>query len=122
MFQQPTPYRKDVAERLTSFEPHHELRAREHPIHRERVGRPICLDDTGQRRQAVLRPVERPGRDEIDTRLGTEQTRDMKGEDAMSEVAGGGRRRIGVGGEVGGFLWWAAVPIGGAAARANNTP
>jgi hypothetical protein len=122
MFQQPTRYRKDVAERLTSFEPHHELRTREQPIHRERVRRPIGLDDTGQRRQAVLRPVERPGREEVDTRLCTEQTRDIEGEDPMSEVAEGGRRRTGIGRDVDGFLVCATVPVGGEARRRKNLP
>lgn len=72
-----------MAIRLALLEADRRARPGEHPVHGEAVGRPIGLDDAGQRRDPVLRPIDGALHHQLGAGLGAEQARQMEGEDAV---------------------------------------
>src|SRR3546814_10101412 len=56
------------------------------PIHRERIWRPVGLDDAFQRRSPILRTIARPLDPQIHARRCTEQVAERKGHDATAKM------------------------------------
>jgi hypothetical protein len=56
------------------------------PVHRERIGQPMRLDDAGQRRDAVLGAVDRSRREQVPSGIGPEEVTQMERDDAIGEV------------------------------------
>src|SRR3546814_9860837 len=56
------------------------------PIHRERIWRPVGLDDAFQRRSPILRTIARHLDPQIHARRCTEQVAERKGHDAHAKM------------------------------------
>jgi len=78
---------QDVADRLASLKPHRCARSDELPVHCEREGRPIRLDDSGQRSNRNLRAIDRTLHQKANAGLGAEHTGDMERQNTVSEMA-----------------------------------
>src|SRR4029077_15746469 len=76
---------KDVAIGLALLEAYRDARAREHPVHGERKGRPVGLDHAAEGRDSILRAVYRALHHEVIPRLGAKQAADVERQNALHE-------------------------------------
>src|SRR6185295_8782026 len=60
-------------------------RARELPVHREGVRKPVALDDPGQGNDAILRFVRRPGDGKVPPRVRADEIAGVEGHDSVRE-------------------------------------
>src|SRR5439155_9537066 len=66
------------------------------PVHRERIGEPIGLNDACQGGDTVLRAVKGSGRKQVPPRLGAEEIAQVEGDNAVSEIRNRYSRNLGV--------------------------
>src|SRR3546814_8818217 len=92
------------------------------PIHRERIWRPVGLDDAFQRRSPILRTIARPLDPKIHARRCTEQVAERKGHDATAKM----RTDMGIGitckYKLDLVLPYPAAPAGGKARQRKHVP
>ena len=116
--------RQDKAKRLALFEfddpgPCHD------PVHGERKGQPVGLDQSGQGRNPVLDMVRRAARPNRPTRRGPEQIAGVKGHNAARKMRGDEVfdvviHIIGIDDDIG--LIRPAIPFNGDVGRTENLP
>src|SRR5262249_49677779 len=114
--------RKDMTIRFPLLEPYLCVRAREEPVHRKAIVRPIRLDDARQRGDAIFRPIDWAGDEQIEARLGAGQTWKMEGQHAVPEVAYRRRLRAEIGLDIDRLFCPTAVPTRGKAGWAQQLP
>ena len=57
----------------------------EAPVHGEGERGPVCLDDSGQGRDAILAPVGRPANPKVPARRGAKNALDMESDNSVAE-------------------------------------
>lgn len=105
-------HRKHHAERLVPLKGNRRALPREFPVHREGKGRPVGLDDAGQRLDRILWAVERAGGQEIVAGFGVKQPVHREGQHARSEMAAGEQRALGRRADADAVEAGIAVPFG----------